>query len=142
MDILSNELASPILAMLVLTMLVWIYMFIQRIGYATANKLDIEGFKDPRDVAALIPVENSSASNNFKNLCEIPVVFYAACLYLTVFGLVDQTHVYLAWAFVMFRVLHSLIHCTYNRVAHRFGVYIISSVALWVMVVRALLAAL
>ena len=40
------------------------------------------------------------------------------------------------------RALHSLIHCSYNRVAHRFGVYILAAIALWVMVVRAFLSAL
>ena len=142
MNMLSNELAMPMLGMLVLTMLVWGYLFIQRVGYATANKLDIEDFKTPQDVTSLIPAESSSASNNFKNLCEMPVVFYATCLYLTVFGLVDDIYVNCAWAFVIFRVLHSLIHCTYNRVKHRFAAYIISSIAVWVMVVRALLAAI
>jgi len=132
----------PMLGMLVLTMLVWIYLFIQRVGYATAHKVDIEDLKAPQDVATLIPAENSSASNNFKNLCEMPLVFYATCLYLTVFGQVDELHVTCAWAFVSLRALHSLIHCSYNRVLHRFVAYLLSSIAVWVMVVRALLAAL
>jgi hypothetical protein len=68
------------------------------------------------------------------------VLFYATCLYLTVFGLVDDIYVNCAWAFLIFRVLHSLIHCTYNRVKHRFAAYIISSIAVWVMVFRALLS--
>ena len=142
MNMLSNELANPMLGMLVLTMLVWVFLFIQRVGYASANKLDIEDFKTPADVASLIPAENSSASNNFKNLVEMPVIFYAICLYLTVFGLVDGFYVNCAWVFLIFRVVHSLIHCSYNRVMHRFAAYIISSIAVWVMVVRALLGAL
>jgi len=142
MNTLSHALAMPMLVMLVLTMLVWVYLFLQRVGYATANKLDIEDMKSPQDVATLIPAENSSASNNFKNLCEMPVVFYATCLYLTVFGQVDDLHVTCAWTFVILRVLHSFIHCSYNRVLHRFVAYLLSSIAVWVMVVRALLAAL
>ena len=93
-------------------------------------------------VQALIPAEVSGPSNNFKNLLEMPVVFYVICLYLTVFGMVDSVHVTCAWVFVAGRVLHSLIHCTYNRVIHRFLVYLVSSLAVWVMVVRGLLAAL
>jgi hypothetical protein len=141
MNMLSNELAMPMLGMLALTMLVWIYLFIQRVAYATGHKIDIEEFKTPGDVASLIPGPNSSASNNFKNLLEMPVIFYTICLYLTVFGLVDDFHVSCAWVFVVFRVLHSLIHCTFNRVVLRFLAYIVSSVAVWIMVARAVLAA-
>ena len=140
MEILSNDLAGPLMSMLLLTLLVWIYLFIQRVGYATSHKIDIEEFKTPGDVTSLIPAQNSSASNNFKNLMEMPLVFYTICIALTLFGLVDNFYVQCAWVFVIFRVLHSLIHCTYNRVQHRFIAYLISCIAVWVMVVRAALA--
>ena len=142
MDTFDSELALPLLAMMVLTLLVWLYLFVQRVGYANANNLDIESMKSPLDVAALIPAEASSASNNFKNLLEMPLMFYVICLYLMVSGQVDQAHVYCAWLFVGLRVIHSLIHCSYNRVLHRFVVYLLSSFAVWVMVVRAFLAAI
>ena len=138
----TTELALPMLAMMVLTLLVWLCMFVVRVGFAQKNKLDIEQFKTPADVQALIPGDESASSNNFKNLFELPVIFYALCLYLTVTLQVDSLYVNCAWAFVVLRVLHSLIHCSYNKVAHRFAVYILSSIALWVMVVRAFLAAI
>lgn len=138
----TTELALPMLAMMVLTLLVWLYMFVVRVGFAQKNKLDIEQFKTPADVQALIPGDESASSNNFKNLFELPVIFYALCLYLTVTLQVDSFYVNCAWAFVVLRVLHSLIHCSYNKVAHRFAVYILSSIALWVMVVRAFLSAM
>ena len=138
----TADLALPILGMMVLTLLVWLYMFVQRVGFAQSNKLDIEQFKTPADVQALVPADVSGASNNFKNLFELPVIFYAVCLYLTVTMQVDSVYANCAWAFLVLRCLHSLIHCSYNRVAHRFGIYLLSSIVLWVMVVRAFLAAL
>ena len=39
----------------------------------------------------------------------------------------------LAWAFVGLRVLHSWIHCTYNKVMHRFQAYLAGGVALWAL---------
>ncbi len=39
-----------------------------------------------------------------------------------------------AWAFVMLRIAHSVIHCTYNNVMHRFPVFMVGFaglVALW-----------
>ena len=138
----TTELALPMLAMMALTLLVWLYMFVVRVGFAQKNKLDIEQFKTPADVQALIPGDESASSNNFKNLFELPVVFYALCLYLTVTLQVYSFYINCAWAFVVLRAVHSLIHCSYNKVAHRFAVYILSSIALWVMVVRAFLSAM
>jgi len=142
MDMQTADLALPMLGMMVLTLLVWVYMFVQRVGFAQSNKLDIEQFKTPADVQTLVPADISGASNNFRNLFELPVIFYAVCLYLMASGQVDSFYANCALAFLLLRCLHSLIHCSYNRVAHRFGVYILSALVLWVMVVRTFMAAL
>jgi hypothetical protein len=142
MNLPSSALALPLLGMLSLTMVVWIFMFIRRMAYMSANKLDAEALKTPDDVQQLIPDNVASSSNNLKNLFELPVLFYAVCLYLTVALQVDDIHVYCAWTFLIFRVIHSVIHCTYNKVMQRFMAYLISSVALWIMVVRAMIGAL
>ena len=139
---LSSELALPMASMMLLTLAVWIVMFIKRVGYMQAHNVDVEQMKTPADTQALIAAEASGPANNLKNMSELPVVFYAVALYLTVFGLVDDLHVTCAWLFVGLRAVHSAIHCSYNRVMHRFVVYLLASLAVWVMVVRGLLAAL
>ncbi len=138
----SVDLALPMLGMMILTLLVWVSMFIQRVSFARSNNIDIEDFKTPADVQALMPGDESAASNNFKNLFELPVIFYSICIYLIVTLQVDSLYMNCAWAFLVLRVLHSFVHCSYNRVAHRFALYILSGIALWIMVVRAFLAAL
>jgi hypothetical protein len=70
------------------------------------------------------------------NLFELPVIFYACVLALYVLRQADHIHVICAYGFLLFRVLHSLIHCTYNNIMQRFAVYAIASFFLWVMVVR------
>ncbi len=45
-----------------------------------------------------------------------------------------------AWCFFVFRVLHSIVHCTFNFIPLRFVLYVISAMALWFMVARAALA--
>lgn len=139
---LTTELALPIASMMLLTLVVWIVMFVKRVGYMQAHNVDVEQMKSPADTQALVPGDASAPANNLRNMTELPVVFYVVALYLTVFGQVDQLHLTCAWVFVGFRVLHSLIHCSYNRVMHRFLAYLVSSLALWVMVVRAFLGAI
>ena len=142
MNLPSSALALPLLSMFALTLAVWVFMFIRRMGYVFANNLDAADMKSPEDVHKLIPAEVAASGNNLKNLFELPIIFYAVCLYLTVVLQVDDIHIYCAWIFLVFRVIHSVIHCSYNNVMHRFSAYIVASMALWVMVVRALMAAL
>lgn len=140
MELMNTGLALPMATTLLLTLVVWIYLFVRRVGYMSAHNVDVEQLKTPADTQALIAGDASAPSNNFKNLLEVPVVFYAVCLYLTVFGMVDSLHVTCAWIFVVGRILHSLIHCSYNRVMHRFVAYFLSSLAVWLMVLRAFIA--
>ena len=90
--------------------------------------------------AQLTPPAVSNPSDNLKNLFEIPVLFYALALYLFATSQVDAIYVYAAWVFVAFRTLHSIVHCTFNRIILRFYLYLISTVALWFMVIRAAFA--
>ncbi|MEM9623023.1 MAG: MAPEG family protein, partial [Pseudomonadota bacterium] len=89
-------------------------------------------------LARLSPPAVTNPSDNLKNLFEMPVLFYALCLYLHGTATVDNVDVILAWGFVVFRYLHSLMHCTRNVVIIRFVLYAIASLALWGMMLRAL----
>ena len=88
----------------------------------------------------MIPGTVSLASHNLKNLFELPVIFYAVCLYLFVSDSVDGIYLAAAWWFFAFRVVHSLIHCSYNKVEHRFAAYMLAAIGLWVMVIRSALS--
>ncbi len=63
------------------------------------------------------------ANRNYMNLLESPVLFYVGCLTAFVTGTASTSVIALAWTYVVLRVIHSLIHVTYNRVAHRFKVF-------------------
>ena len=72
-------------------------------------------------------------SDNLVNLFEIPVLFYVALIILYVTDFSSVFYLVLAWAFVLLRYAHSLIHVTYNRVMHRFAVYFAGTLLLWVI---------
>lgn len=127
---------------MLLTLAVWIYMYVRRTSYLVSEKIDLRKVDTPEKAAAVVPHDVGLASHNLKNLFELPVLFYAVCLYLFVTASVDRFFLLAAWWFFAFRVVHSLIHCSYNRVEHRFAAYMLSAIALWVMVIRAVLQAL
>lgn len=130
---------GPFFAMMFLTMLVWIYMYIRRIAFITGNKLNSQDLAVPGALAQLSPPSVSNPSDNLKNLFEIPVLFYALALYLFITNQVDPLYVDAAWVFVALRAAHSAIHCTINIVIVRFYIYAISTLALWFMMLRAAL---
>ncbi len=132
---------APFVAMLALTFVVWVYMYYRRLSFLFAHNIDPQSLTSRDEVAGKYPPVIAYPSDNLKNLFELPVLFYAVCLYLYVTGTVDTLHVYAAWVFVAFRVLHSLVHCTVNVVKLRFGVYAIASVGLWFMIARVVLSA-
>lgn len=133
-----NAIFQPFFATMILTLVVWIYMYVRRLSFIFASGLEPRRMT-PGELARVSPPSVSSPSDNLKNLCELPTIFYAIVLYLFVTRHVDATFVVLAWVFFLFRVLHSAVHCTFNFIPLRFILYVASSVALWIMVIRALL---
>ena len=131
---------NPFLAMMLLTLVVWIYMYVRRLSFIFSKRLDPKQMT-PSELARLTPSRVSTPSDNLKNLFEMPTVFYAVVLYIYVTNKVDAVHVAAAWAFFLFRALHSVVHCTFNFIPLRFVLYVISAMAVWFMVVRAAIAA-
>jgi hypothetical protein len=136
----QSAIFGPFLAMMLLTLVVWVYMYVRRIRFITKNNINSQDLSVPGKLARLSPPEVSNPSDNLKNLFEMPVFFYALVLYLFVTNQVDAVYVGAAWIFVAFRVLHSAVHCTINFVMLRFYLYLFSSIALWFIAVRAALS--
>ena len=135
----NSAILLPFFGVMLLTLVVWIYMYIRRTTYLVGNRIDLRKVDTPEKAATAIPGSVSLGAHNLRNLFELPVIFYAICLYLFASGTVDGFYVFSAWWFFAFRVIHSLIHCTYNKVVHRFFAYMLAALAVWAMVVRAAL---
>jgi hypothetical protein len=132
---------GPFLGMMLLTAIVWAYMYTRRLTYIKANRIPPQELTTPEKAANLLPETVALPANNLRNLLELPVLFYALCLYLFVTNSADSLHVVSAWVFVAFRAAHSIIHCTVNIVVLRFLSYFAAALVLWFMLARALLAA-
>lgn len=137
----GTEILQPLIAMVLLTLVVWTVLYVRRIRFMVTHRIDAQRVSTPEKVAGLIPENVQYPANNFKNLFELPVLFYAICLYLYVTGGADAAYVIAAWVFVALRAVHSLIQCTTNIVMHRFATYMAGAATLWFMVLRAALQA-
>ena len=131
----------PVIAMVALTVLVAVAMFLQRVGEMRLRRIHPQAMAT--SVSRAQRLEATTAADNFNNLLELPVLFYVLCLALLATGTVSAGMVWAAWAFVALRALHSLIHCTWNRVTQRFAAYLAAMVVLvgmWVVFALRLLA--
>lgn len=137
----QSAIFRPFLTVMLLTLIVWFYMYAKRIPLIQKSKIDPNTLT-AAELARISPPSVSNPSDNLKNLFELPTLFYGLTLYLFVVNKVDQTYLIAAWGFAVFRVLHSAVHCTINIVLLRFWLYCISALALWFIVVRAALSAL
>lgn len=137
---MSQELIlQPMLGMMVLTAAVWVVMFTRRIPAMKAAQLPVQTYTTPDKVAELLPESVNYAAYNLKNLFELPVLFYALCLFVYVTQTADAGYVIAAWLFFAMRVCHSIIHCTSNIVMSRFYCYLAAALVLWFMLGRAVL---
>lgn len=118
-------------AMVLLSALVWLRLYQTRIGEMKRKRIHPQRVATSAEMAQL--VEDTRAADNFRNLFELPVLFYAAMLLIIISQTQSTALLVLAWAFVVLRYLHSYIHCTYNRVKDRFSVYLFGAIALWAM---------
>ena len=121
----------PALAMAALTLVVCWRMYVMRIGEMKRERIHPQSVAMSADMAAR--VKDTRASDNFRNLFELPVLFYMALAIAALTGQVNAATIGLAWTFVALRIVHSTIHCTYNKVTHRFSAYVAGGLALWVL---------
>jgi hypothetical protein len=83
-------------------------------------------------------------SNAFHNQLEMPMLFYVVVILALVTGSADALMTALAWGYVILRLVHAAIHTTYNKIPHRFMVFIVSNLvlgAMWVTLAANVLAA-
>ena len=78
-------------------------------------------------------LQNTQAADHFKNLFEMPVLFYALCGFLVVTHQTTLLLLACAWGYVFLRSVHAYIHLTGNKVIRRFQAYLASSIVLFVM---------
>jgi hypothetical protein len=121
----------PAVAMVAITAFVWVQLYVQRIGEMRRRRIPPADLATSRQAASVL--QDVSVADNFRNLFEVPVLFYVFCLALYATRLQDALVLAGCWMFVALRAAHSTIHCTYNNVIHRFYVYALSTMLLFAL---------
>jgi hypothetical protein len=117
----------------------YVWMYIARfIGMKRAG-ISLKGRRGTRGGAleGVIPDEANWKAHNYAHLMEQPTIFYAIAFALILMGFDHHINLYLAWAYVGLRIVHSLIQATVNVVAYRFLVFTLSSLCLIALTLHA-----
>ncbi len=126
---MEHALLGPLLAQVGLTLITLLVLYANRLPPMMAAKPSNDVMQDPKSLERL-PKTARFAAQNYNHQFESPVLFYVLCLGAMLAGLGTETTLLIAWAYVGLRVLHAIIHITYNRVIHRFIAFSCSSLAL------------
>ena len=132
-----GEFLTPVLALIIWTFVMWALMYKRRIPAMQAISKDPQDFVTDPKFGEKLPASARWAADNYNHLHEQPVLFYALMFYLQLSGQSDSLAMSLAWAYVIIRVVHSVVQVTSNKVMVRFLLFVISTLVLIIMALRA-----
>ena len=136
---IGMDILQPVVALLAWTMVMWVWMYSTRIPAMLQAGMDASGMVGTTGASlrAQLPDNVSWKADNYNHLHEAPTLFYAAAIVLAIIGQGDGLNTTIAWAYVGLRVAHSILQSTVNKVAIRFALFALSSLALMVLIVHA-----
>ena len=136
---IGMDILQPVVALLAWTMVMWVWMYATRIPAMLKAGLDAKGMVGTTGASlrAQLPDTVSWKADNYNHLHEAPTLFYAVAIVLAIIGQGDGFNTTLAWAYVILRVLHSIVQATWNKVAVRFALFACSSLALMALILHA-----
>ncbi|MDX1704492.1 MAG: MAPEG family protein [Altererythrobacter ishigakiensis] len=136
------QMLAPAAVLVLWTLVVLLWIIPSRFG-AIAK---VEKSKLPRkegvrgqDLEGVIPDKANWPAHNHTHLHEQPTLFYAVVIILALVG-PSATDVLLAWAYVAIRIVHSLWQILVNKVSLRFALFLLGSLVLIALAVRAVMA--
>ena len=130
----------PVVALVAWTLVIMAWMAITR--FAAFKKMGITLWNIPAgsrgvNLEGKAPDEAQWKSHNYTHLLEQPTIFYAIVITLALMGMDQPINVWLAWGYVVLRMVHSLIQCTVNTVRYRFMIFSLASLCLLGLTVHA-----
>ena len=109
-------------ALVLLTLAVTVRLGVLRVRAIRERKVTLKEAR--HSLTAVYPEPAMNAAAHFHNLLQTPILFYVVCLAALSLSLVDQVLIVLAWLYIAVRVVHAVVHVTYNNVIHRFYAFI------------------
>lgn len=130
---ISVQMLGPVIALVAWSMVMWVWMYATRIPAIFAAKMKLDPNAPRGEQMSLLPPQARWKADNYNHLMEQPTVFYAIALTLSLLAVATQTSLVFAWAYVVLRVLHSLIQVVVNKIEIRFLLFVLSNIPLFAL---------
>ena len=137
----SNAILAPVVALVAWSLLMLIWLYAARIP--ALRKADSDAVTRAahggHGLSGIVPDRAEWPAHNYNHLMEQPTLFYAIAISLALLGAGGGINLMLAWAYVVLRILHSLIQATANILGLRFLMFVLSSLCLIALTFHAIL---
>lgn len=135
----APALIAPVIALVLWTGVIWAWMYATRIPAIVKARMVLDPMLPRGEQMAQLPARVRWKADNYNHLLEQPPIFYATVLGLVLLGDTSASSIYLAWAYVGIRVVHSLLQVLSNHIQTRFALFFISSLVLFALAIKAAL---
>jgi hypothetical protein len=123
----ASPLLEPVVALVAWSIVMLFWLAIARAPYVRGRLPD--GTRGA-DVEREHPGRANWPAHNYQHLMEQPTIFYAIVFALILMGFDATINVWLAWAYVGLRIVHSIVQATMNIVRIRFTIFLLSTLCL------------
>lgn len=135
-----SPLLAPVVVLVAWTLVIMAWMAVTRFGAFKQMGITLGNIPPGSrgvNLEGKAPDEVQWKAHNYMHLMEQPTIFYAIVIVLALMGMEQPINQYLAWGYVVLRILHSLIQCTSNIVRFRFPLFALASLCLLGLTVHA-----
>ncbi len=133
----GSEILGPVVALVAWSMVMWVWMYATRIPAVLKAGIKLDPNAPSGEQMAALPPRVRWKADNYNHLMEQPTIFYALAISLAVMGQGSGVNLYIAWSYVVLRVMHSLLQALSNKVEIRFALFILSNIPLFALTLHA-----
>ena len=134
---MNSSILQPVVVLVLWSMAMWAWLYATRIPAMRRARTRLDPTLPREQITGGLPPRVRWKADNYNHLMEQPTLFYATALVLAVVGAGEGVNLWLAWAYVGLRVVHSLWQVLSNVILVRFSIFMVSSLVLLAMAVRA-----
>lgn len=135
---IDTQMIAPVVALVAWSMIMWIWMYATRIPAIRSLKIKLDPNAPRGEQMSRLPPNVRWKADNYTHLMEQPTIFYALALSLTLMGEGSGINLYLAWAYILLRIIHSLVQALINKIELRFLIFVLSNVPLFWLSINAM----
>ena len=135
-----SPLLGPVVTLVAWSLVMLVWMAVVRRGAFRRKGITLSNIPDGARGSALDNAGEDRAqwkAHNYQHLMEQPTIFYAIVFALILMGMDVEINVWLAWGYVVLRIVHSIVQATVNIVRYRLALFALSTFCLLGLTVHA-----